>query len=125
LYLPIKEHDFDNANSRQQNRLISDWQLCIDNIEDIAALLSHWELHYSRLTDPMISCVIWISSSLLILHTMSSSYQQAERLGGRDSIQESLEVLIAALDGFSRYWPISGLLLSMIILLLRVTRYKN
>jgi hypothetical protein len=113
LYLPVIEHGFENANPRQQKRRIADWQLCVENIEEIAALLHYWEPHYSRLTDPMISCVIWISCSILILHTMSTSYQQAKRPGHVDSVQESLELLITALEGFSRYWPTARLLLSM------------
>lgn len=113
LYLPVREHGFENSNPRQQKRLIADWQLCVENIEEIAALLRYWEPHYSRLTDPMISCVIWISCSILILHSMSSCYQQTKQPGHVDSVQESLELLITALEGFSRYWPTARLLLSM------------
>jgi hypothetical protein len=86
--------------------------MCIDGVEEIADLLRHWEPHYARLTDPMISCVIWISCSILVLHTMSTSYQQSKASGHGDSIQESLEVLTVALRGFARYWPIARLLLS-------------
>ncbi|KFZ01294.1 hypothetical protein V500_00809 [Pseudogymnoascus sp. VKM F-4518 (FW-2643)] len=111
LYLPIREQGFYNANHVQQKRLVDDWQICIDNIEEMAALLRHWEPHYSKLTDPMISCVIWISSSILVLHTMSTSYQNAQRCGHGVAIQDSLELLSAALEGFSLYWPIASLLL--------------
>ena len=113
LYLPLGEHGLDKANTRQQRRLVADWQLCIDNVEEIAALLRYWEPNYSKLTDPMISCIIWISCSVLVLHTMSTSYQQAKIPGHGDSVEESLAVLTAALEGFSRYWPIAKLLLSM------------
>lgn len=112
LYLPVVEQGFDNANDRQQKSWVAEWQLCIDSIEEIAGLLRHWEPQYSRFTDPMISCVIWISCSILVLHTMSASYQQRKASGHRDSIQESFEVLTVALRGFSRYWPIARLLLS-------------
>jgi hypothetical protein len=45
---------------------------------------------------------------------MSASYQSAKRLGhDGDSIQESLDLLITALEGFSWYWPIARLLLSL------------
>lgn len=125
LYLPIKEYDFDNANPRLQSRLIADWQLCMDNVEEIAGLLRHWEPHYSRLTDPLISCVIWISCTLLALHTMSASYQQSKRPGQRDSIQESLETLTTALDGFSRYWPIANLLSSIYFLIFTSPEMKS
>jgi hypothetical protein len=110
LYLPIRERNFDNATNVQQKRLIADWQICINSIEEIAALLRHWEPHYSNLTDPLISCVIWISSSILVLHTMSTSYQQAKTSDDGDSVHDSLELLTTALEGFSRYWPIAGLL---------------
>jgi hypothetical protein len=110
----MKDHGFDNSTPRQQKRLVDNWQISIDNIEEIAALLRLWEPHYSRLTDPMISCVIWICCSILVLHTMSASNQSAKSLGhDGDSIQESLELLITALEGFSRYWPIARLLLSL------------
>jgi hypothetical protein len=106
------ESDFDNTSPIEQKRLVGDWQLCINSIEEIASLLRYWDPHYSRLTDPMISCVIWISSAILILHTMLISYQEAKRLSPIDNLQENLDILITTLDGFSRYWPIAVLLLS-------------
>ncbi|KAH8594577.1 fungal-specific transcription factor domain-containing protein [Bisporella sp. PMI_857] len=111
LYLPIRERDFDNTNHVQQKRLVADWQICIDNIEEMAALLRHWEPSYSKFTDPMLSCIIWVSSSILVLHTMSASYQQAKESGHWDSVEDSLKPLSAALKGFARYWPIASLLL--------------
>lgn len=113
LYLPVKEEGLHKENTMHQKRQVADWQLCIDSIEEIAALLNYWEPSYSRLTDPMISCIIWISCSVLVLHTMSTTYQQAKIPGHGDSIEESLLILTTALEGFSRYWPIARLLLSM------------
>jgi hypothetical protein len=112
MYLPIYEGGLDNASLREQQRLASDWQNCINSIEDIASLLRYWEPHYSRLTDPMFSCVLWISCSILVLHSMSTAYQQAKRIDTSVSIQVNLDILITALDGFSRYWPIGSLFLS-------------
>jgi hypothetical protein len=100
-------------SERQQKSSVADWKICVDNVEDIANLFRHWTPDYSRLTDPMISCVIWICCSILVLHTMCTSYQQVERNGHANSIQDSLEVLCVALEGFSRYWPIARMLLSM------------
>lgn len=109
----MEGQSFNTASDRQQREWVAQWQLCIDGIEELAGLFRYWDPQYSRFTDPMVSCIIWVGCIMLTLHSMSTSYQQGKVPGQGDSIQESLGVLTIALQGFSRYWPIAKLLLRL------------
>ncbi|KAI9835128.1 MAG: hypothetical protein M1819_002497 [Sarea resinae] len=87
---------------------LGNWVGCISIGEDIAAIFKAWRPGYFTGADPITSTIIWYTTCILTIHTMSNFGQFDEIPDQR--LVSALDLLSLALDRFAQHWQISRIL---------------